>query len=219
MARSSFFLLTLAVCLYGQISKVPYATASDGSGPTFSARDISILLGGHYRSIRDVDFPNLTVPMLGGAGKRIGTAQFKNGRYQIDGLMDHFSEEFEAFHPVPSASRAEFALALYSWTEVAGSSSQGSKALLFAVDKAHLRVVQSIDWDTHFNGGSPTDSFDAATNTLVIRSAHYIPGDAHCCVSAVDVVAFRWNGIRFVETSIRTELSEYGKAEGKTLPN
>jgi hypothetical protein len=89
---------------------------------------------------------------------------------------------------------------------------------VFTLSDGHLRVVQEIGWDTHFQAGQPTESFDANTNTLVIRSAHYIPGDAHCCVSAMDVVTFRWDGTRFVQAGIQTELSEYGKREGKTLP-
>jgi hypothetical protein len=90
---------------------------------------------------------------------------------------------------------------------------------VFTVSESRLRSVQMIGWDTHFQAGQPTDSFDPATNTLVIRSAHYIPGDAHCCVSAMDVVTFRWNGTRLVQTGIQTELSQYGKQEGKALPH
>jgi hypothetical protein len=89
---------------------------------------------------------------------------------------------------------------------------------VFTVSAGHLRSVQTIGWDTHFQAGQPTESFDPGTNALVIRSAHYIPGDAHCCVSAMDVVTFRWDGARLVQTGIQTELSEYGRSEGKTLP-
>jgi hypothetical protein len=54
------------------------------------------------------------------------------------------------------------------------------------------------------------DSFDEKTNKPVVRSAHYLPGDAHCCVSAINVTP-RWNGSRFVQTGIRTKLSDNGK--------
>jgi hypothetical protein len=40
-------------------------------------------------------------------------------------------------------------------------------------------------------------------------------GDAHCCISAVDVVMFRWDGSHLAQTEIRTE---YIKHEGKTIP-
>jgi hypothetical protein len=34
----------------------------------------------------------------------------------------------------------------------------------------------------------------------------------------MDVVTFLWDGTRFVQTGIQTELSEYGRSEGKILP-
>jgi hypothetical protein len=132
----------------------------------------------------------------------------------------NYAEELDSIHYLsgPSSSTQGSALALYSWTDGGGSSSQGGSATVFTVTNGRLRSVQDIGWDTHFQAGQPTDSFDPGTQTLVIRSAHYIPGDAHCCVSAMDVVAFRWDGSRFVQTGIQTELSEYGKSKGKTLP-
>jgi len=33
----------------------------------------------------------------------------------------------------------------------------------------------------------------------------------------MDIVTFRWDGVRFAQSGIQTELSEYGKREGKTL--
>ena len=67
-----------------------------------------------------------------------------------------------------------------------------------------LQSMQSIDWETHAAGTHPTWSFDAKTNTLVIRADHYRPGDAHCCISAIDVVTFRLDGARFTQTAITT---------------
>jgi hypothetical protein len=89
---------------------------------------------------------------------------------------------------------------------------------VFAVTEGQLRSVQEIGWDTHFQAGQPTVLFDASASTLVIRSAHYLPGDARCCVSAMDVVTFRWNGTRFAQSGIQTEPSEYAKRERKALP-
>lgn len=89
---------------------------------------------------------------------------------------------------------------------------------MFNLSGNRLCVVQEIGWDTHFLAGQPTDSFDPSTNTLVIRSAHYIPGDAHCCVSAMDLVTLRWDGTHLAPAEIETELSEYRKTARKTLP-
>jgi hypothetical protein len=144
-----------------------------------------------------------------------------NGHYQRDSFGDHYSEEVESIYYLgdPEPPGGGSALVLYSWFSVGGSTSQGGIAKVFTASNGRLRSIQEINWDTHFDAGRPTESFDPATSTLVIRSAHYIPGDAHCCVSAVDIVIFRWNGAHFVKSGIRTELSEYGRREGKTLPN
>jgi hypothetical protein len=34
----------------------------------------------------------------------------------------------------------------------------------------------------------------------------------------MDVITLRWNGERFVQTGLQTELSAYGKEEHKVLP-
>ena len=66
----------------------------------------------------------------------------------------------------------------------------------------------------HFQAEQPFVTFDQSNNTLVIRSADYVPDDAHCCVSAMDVVTFHWDGAASVQANLRTELSENGKKQG-----
>jgi len=207
-----FFLLV--ACAFSQKSQVPYAPNSDGPGPTFSSNNASLLYQGSYSSIRKVDFQNLRSPIFDDDGKPAGRISFKNGRFKSNDPSDHYSVKLDSVNYLGSLS----ALVRYSWFSAGGSSSQGETARVFTVSDGHLRSVQKIDWDTHFQAGQPTDSFDRNTNTLVIRSAHYIPGDAHCCVSAMDIVTFGWDGTRFVQSGIQTELSEYGKKEGKILP-
>jgi hypothetical protein len=130
------------------------------------------------------------------------------------------SNDFESIHRLPNSdpSIGDFALVILSWFAAAGSSTQGGNAKVFNVSGDRLCVVQEIDWDTRFETDKPTDSFDPSTNDLVIRSAHFIPEDARCCVSAVDMVTLRWNGTEFVPAGLQTELSVYGKSRRKTLP-
>ena len=109
-------------------------------------------------------------------------------------------------------------LVLFSWFAVGGLSSQGENAQVFAFSGGHLQLMQDLGWDTHFEPGQPAESFDDSTNTLVVRMAHSLPGDARCCVSAMDVVTLQWDGARFVQTGLQTELSKSGKREGKKLP-
>ena len=202
------------------ISPVPYAPGSDGPGPTFTSKNLNFSFTGSYSSVHKVNFPNLRVPIFDAVGKPAGSISFKHGRFRHDRPEEHYSEELQSLHYLAgsSPSNGDSVLVLYSWFAAGGSSSQGGTARVFTVSDGHLLFVQEIGWDTHFQAGQPTDSFDGSTNTLVIRSAHYIPGDAHCCVSAMDVVTFRWDGIRFTKTGLQTYLSEYGKEEGKTLP-
>jgi len=206
---------------FGQTSQVPYAPNSDGPGPTFTKESVSFSFPGSYSSIRRVDFRNLRLPIFDAEGRPAGSISFKNGRYKYDRPDDHYAEKVTSIHYLSgtSSSKDDSAVVLYSWFSAGGSSSQGGTATVFTVSDGHLRSVQKIGWDTHFQAGQATESFDPSTNTLLIRSAHYIPGDAHCCVSAVDVVTFRWDGMGFVQTGIQTELSEYGKKERKTLPH
>ena len=90
-------------------------------------------------------------------------------------------------------------------------------AQLLELSNERLRIVQEIGADLHYGGPFFAHPFNASTKTLVIHSAHYLPGDAHCCVSAMDVITLKWNGSRFVQTSFATELTDSGKREGKKL--
>ena len=192
--RQPAILFLLAVAAFGQTSRVPYAAGSDGPGPTFTISDVSLPYPGYYSSIRKVDFRNIKIPFF---DER--SFSLKNGHYKHDEPGAHWSFDLDSVYYLSTSpsSKGSSALVLYSWFAAGGSSSQGGTAQVFTVSDGHLRSVQKIDWDTHFHAGQPTDSFDPGTNTLVIRSAHYIPGDAHCCVSAMDIVSFRWDGTRF----------------------
>jgi hypothetical protein len=197
---------------FGQTSQIPYAP---DNGPLFSNDQISHLYPGSFSSIRRVNFRNFRYLSFDEAGNPTEDFSLRNGHYQHDEPLDRQSIDLDSIRYLGGSSSA---LILLSYFAAAGSSSQGGMAKVFTVSDGHLRIVQAIVWDTHFQAGQPTESFDPDANTLVIRSAHYIPGDAHCCVSAMDVVRFRWDGTHFVQTGLQTEHSEYGKKEGKTLP-
>ena len=52
-------------------------------------------------------------------------------------------------------------------------------------------AIQQIRWNEQFDTKEKYN-FDAKTKTLIARSAHYLSGDAHCCISAMDI--FTCNG-------------------------
>jgi hypothetical protein len=203
--RATALLHLVLVAVFGQVSPVPYAPDSDGPGPTFASRAVTISFPGKYSCVQKVDFSSLK--------------PLRKGRYREDQDGIHYSEQVDKVYYLPDSSSAntKAALVLYSWFSVGGSSSQGERAQVFSIVGGTLRSTQEITWDTHFQAGQPTVAFNPSTYMLVIRSAHYIPGDAHCCVSAMDAVTYRWDGSLFVQADIKTELSEYGKDAGKKL--
>jgi hypothetical protein len=219
MRRFAYLPILLANA-FAQTLPVPYAPGTDGPGPTFSGQQVSYSYPGSFPSIRNVDFRNFRFPTFDAAGKSSESFLLRKGRFQHDEPSYNSTIDFKSVHYFKRSlsSVGDSALVLLSWFVAGGSSSQGGQAKLFSTSGGSLKVVQEIDWDTHFDAVGPTESFDPSTNTLVIRSAHYIPGDAHCCVSAVDIVTFRWDGAHFIQAGIQTELSGYGRRVGKILP-
>jgi hypothetical protein len=172
-----------------------------------------------YQSIRDVDFKNLTVTFWKNKNGRPQLFHLRDGKCQIDFHPGQTSISLAGIHYLNSAEMGtEYALVLYEEDDVGGSSNQEGFAQVLEIADKRLRVAQQIDWDLHYGGPyGPLDTFNEKTNTLTIRSSHYRPGDAHCCVSAFDVVTFRWDGRRFLQISVRTELSNYGRLKRKRL--
>jgi hypothetical protein len=204
-----------ALAFGGQAQPVPY---SELAGPAFVNTQIDWLYPSTYRSIREVDFKNLVLRDFDAAGKPRDEVQLSNeSRKWGDGT---FREEVgldsvEYLTPA-GAKGAEYALLIFHWISVGGSSSETGRAQLVRLSEHRLGVVQQLQWDAQL-GSLETHAFDRARKTLVVRSAHYLPGDAHCCVSAMDGIALKWNGSAFEETSRRVELTEYGRREGRTL--
>jgi hypothetical protein len=181
--------------LFSQPSPVPYA---GGPGETFLSVLASAVYPGTYASIRKVDFRNLSYPDPAGVS-------LKNRPFDLDAIY---------YLKSPHSSSAESALVLSPWFAAGGRSNQGEEARVFTVSGGRLRLVQEILWSM-LSGVQAANSFDAKANVLLIRSDHYTPEDALCCISPVDVVRFHWDGAHLVQTGIRTE---YRKSEGKTLP-
>lgn len=214
--RPFALILLLVVATLGQASGVPYEVG----GPTFVSEIVSHSYPGIYSSISKVDFRNFEVLFFDRGGRPVDSILLRKGRYKHNKPFDHFSMEVVSIYYLRASqsSTRRFALVLYAMSGGGASTNNYGIAEVFTISDSHLRSVQTIRWDTHFPTSQPRHQFDPGTNTLVIRSAHYIPGDAHCCVSAMDTVPFRWDGTRFVQSGIKTELSDYGRREGKILP-
>jgi hypothetical protein len=220
MVSPALALLSFSLISAGaQTSPVPYDSIN--GGPTFAMTQVNQVYPGAYSTISAVNFRDFAFPEFDESGRPVEWLQLTNGSYQHDEPNFHSSASFESVYYLagPASIRPDSALVLLSWSEVGGSSSQGGLAYVFKLVDRHLRLIQAMDWDTHFQTSEPTDVFDQRAKKLVIRTAHYIPGDAHCCVSAMDVITLQWDGTSFAKTDLKTELSDYGKSEHKELPH
>jgi hypothetical protein len=190
--------------LFAQSHAVPY----DTDGPTFEDLTLDVTFPGAYSRIEDVDFRNSILREFGDDGKLDWKGKLTNGAYEHREPGYYETVSLDEIHYLPvrdSGSRC--ALVLYTYFSAAGSSGQEGIAQVFQLMDRRLMLKQQIEWDEHFDPGQPYESFSEESKTLVFRSAHYLPGDAHCCVSAMDVVTLRWNGTRFARRAFRTELS------------
>jgi hypothetical protein len=205
-------IFAMLVGAFGQTLQVPYEDIE----ASFTNKRVSHSYSGSFTSIRKIDFRNLSFPTFddNGNADQIET-RLINGHYGYSEPGDYESLDLDSIHYLSrlKTSHGDSALLLFSLNVAGGSSNQWGIADLFVLSGKHLQISQEIKWETHAGG---RESFDSATNTLVIRSDR--PGGGGCCIPELDVVTFKWDGSRFVQTGIRTELSEYGKRERKTLP-
>jgi hypothetical protein len=209
-------LFPFSFCLSSQAPSVPYAQFF---GPDFDNVHVDHSYPAPYPSIRKVDFRNWKLVVYDQSGKQDSVLLLKNGSHkwkEKGGEVDEAKLE-EVAYLTPAGTDPEYALVIFHWMSVAGASNTDGYAQVFKLTDQALRVIQQLRWNEQFETKEKY-SFDAKTNALVARSAHYLPGDAHCCISAMDVFTLRWNGSAFVQTAVTTELSDYGKREGKTLP-
>jgi hypothetical protein len=214
--NSLLALISLASPLSAQTPSVPYAQFF---GPDFDNVHVDLSYPGSYPSIQKVDFRNMRLIVFDQAGKTDTVLQFKNGTHKSKTKkeVDEAKLEEVAYLTSERAASPECALVIFHWMSVSGAADTDGFAQVFKLTGHALSVVQQLRWNEQFETKEKY-TLDAATKTLIARSAHYLEGDAHCCISAMDVFTLRWNGSAFVQTAVTTELSDYGKREGKTLP-
>ncbi len=193
-----------AIALLAQSSRIPY---EEQMGPLYSISAVHFSQTSRANSIQDVDFRNM----------RVGGIRLKNGKYEHQARGGFESVALDTVY-FPDGSSA---IALYLKVTGGGSTNNTSMVQVFRLSNGRLDTIQRITWDVDATRSEKSPKlyyFDASMRTLVVRSSHYIPGDAHCCISAVDVVTFAWKNGRLEQISVDTDLSEYGKSQGKKLP-
>ena len=215
MNRSLGSIAVLLISRYvcAQAPSVPYAQFF---GPDFDNVHVDHAYPGTSQSIQKVDFRSMRIIVFDQSGKMDTVLPFRNGSRkwkEKNGEADEAKiEEVDYLTPAD-----EYALVVFHWLSIAEASNTDGYAQLFRLANHELRVIQQLRWNEQIETKEKY-GFDAATKTLTVHSAHYLTGDAHCCISAMDVFTLQWKDGVFVQTGVKTELSDYGKREGKTLP-
>ena len=167
--------------------------------------------------LRKIDFRNFSIHR---GGNPAGVL-LRMGKYSKQDLNNLLFDEvgLDQVHHLtpPNGSGAEYVVLRLYENNGGGSFDHVAIVQVLELSSQRLRIVQEIRADENYEGFDLGRTFSDRTKTLVLASTHYLPGDAHCCVSAVDVITFQWNGSRFVQTSIDTKLTDGGKRDGKTL--
>lgn len=207
--------LSLPVVMRGQTRGVPY---DRDFGPGFYELALDDPQPGNYADIRAVNFHNRNITILDNNKHILSRAKLKNGWYEHRGKFLYETVKLDHVYYLSSEnSESEVALVIYTWFAAAGSSNTNGIAEVYKLQHHQLKLLEQIGWDEHFETAKPYASFNKTSQTLTVRSGHYLPGDAYCCESADDVVTLRWDGEHLTQTSVSVELTKYGRENGKKL--
>ena len=190
-------------------------------GPVYHDWSLHYPYRNSYQRIQEVDFRNLTVPILfgenGGSGLR---ARLKNGRYFVRHFPWGFdSVKLDSVHILSSdTNNRQYAMVWYTWTSgYVTSKSVEEVAYIFELKDQRLILREGLHCDKDFDASGPHISFKAKSRILIFRNPHSLQDDPEGVVSAMDIFTLRWNGNRFVPTDMRTQLSPQGVLLGSKL--
>ncbi|MCL5288555.1 MAG: hypothetical protein M1453_11265 [Acidobacteria bacterium] len=204
-------LLTIPVALIAQNVGV--------ENPVYEFSPVGYVYKETFRSLPEIEFKNFTFFDFDGKGQPRVAFNLKDGSYERGEERSSVSCWLGGVHLLgKDAGGAEQAVALFDAVFIGGSSSNTGYAQVLELANGQLRVVYQISFDTDGLRGELEgwrSKYEPAKKALTIRASHYMPGDAHCCISAIDVVTFRWTGKEFVRQSVKTEPSEYGKKKAE----
>ncbi len=164
-------------------------------------------LPGSYERISDVDFRSF---FYNSESNR--TVKLRNGKYSYQDGSEFEDIDLDSVYDLPSEDPdSHYALVLYTHS-FGGDSNNYGIAQVFKLRDHRLTIIQEVEWNGHFMPAhrEPYDSFSENSGTLIVRSAHALPLDANCCIAATDVTTLRWKRDHFIQTSMHSELSDFG---------
>jgi hypothetical protein len=170
-----------------------------------------------FEKLRGIDFRNLTFPDFAFLNRK--WLKFRDGEFTEIGEHGRSELWIREIHYLPkSKDGVDRAVILIDGTSVGGSSSNSGYVLVLELRNGVLQISQMIHADTDVLRGEDDPRsmvFSSKNGRLVVKSSHYEPGDAHCCISSIDVVSFRWTGMKFEQVSVKKVPSSYGLQKSK----
>jgi hypothetical protein len=177
-----------------------------------------------YQRIEDVDFRNLTVPILFGENGDdddpvLSTKLTNGGSFTRHFPVGFDSARLDSVHFLsPREADRQYAMVWYTWTSGhVDSKSVEQVAYIFELKNHRLELNEALACDKQFDAGGPHMSFNPKWQALTLRKPHTLQTDSNGVVSAVDIVTLQWSGSSFVKREIRTELSPQGLRRGSDL--
>ncbi len=143
------------------------------------------------------DFRNMTFT-LSDEPVRLVNGRMSKTETEDGHFLGSLAVDLASVHPLPRGDRSErYWLVLLFVESAGGSSSQSYCSQVFGCSNGQLQAVQQIVWDARTERHKTPVSLDSHTGKLRFLTTHYLPGDAHCCVSAQDEVTYDWRGARY----------------------
>jgi len=160
---------------------------------------------GRYQSLAGVDVKNFVIHSFEGK-RHLICGKLKAGYWESHDDLALNSLRFVNSYFLPSSDpKSEFLLVILEYYGVGGSSDSSGIAQVWKLRDSALSIQQQIDYNTHFGGAETYQKFSPEDHQFAVRSSHYLPGDAHCCISAYDELTFRWTGAEYQLARIETK--------------
>ena len=182
------------------LSPLPYGEKGyyEISKPEFVYRD-------RYQSFAGADVKNFVIHSFGGK-RHLICGKLKAGYWESHEDLALNSLRLINSYPLPSSDpKLEFLLVIFEYNGVSGSSDSSGIVQVWKLSGSHLLIQQQIEYNTHFGGAGAYQKFSPEDQHLAVRASHYLPGDAHCCISAYDELTFHWTGSEYRLARIETK--------------
>lgn len=191
----------LALCLSLASQKVqiinpqPYGNP-DWDGPEYLITQPNFTYRGEYEQLQDIDYKNFVLHTFDRKGGHFICGQLNGGYWEaiVENGTSLETLKWRQSYPLRSEPAVpQEILVIFDYWGASGSSGGDGYAQVWRLEDNRITIVEQIRFDTDSAGHENKNfSYDAKSQQLRIRASHYLPGDAHCCISAYDELTFRW---------------------------